>query len=188
MNIELLLEIVGQALGIIATVLTFVSYQVNSKRGIIIVLTAATVCVCLSYFMLGAIPGAVLNIVCIVRNIFFYFIKPNTRLYFAVSVLMTATMCTAGILSWENISSLLIVTALTVNTVFLAIGRPHWLRCSILFTSTLVLCYNIIVFSIGGMANEIVAISSSVVGIIRFGRSVAEKSDKRERESVSTSA
>ena len=64
--------------------------------------------------------------------------------------------------------SLLIIVALAANTVFLSFGNPQLLRKSILATSSLVLLYNIFVFSLGGIANEALAIGSSVVGIFRF--------------------
>ena len=76
-----------------------------------------------------------------------------------------------GVLSWQGPISLLIIIALAVNTVFLSFGNPQLLRYSILFTSTAILIYNVYVFTIGGIANEAVAIISSVVGIIRFKKS-----------------
>ena len=57
---------------------------------------------------------------------------------------------------------------LAINTVFMALGVPQWLRKSILLTSMLILIYNILEFSVGGMINEVLAISSVVVGIVRF--------------------
>ena len=77
-------------------------------------------------------------------------------------------MCILGATSWQGIHSLLIIAGLAINAVFVALGVPQWLRKSILLTSTLVLIYNIIEFSVGGIANEVLAIASAVVGIVRF--------------------
>ena len=41
--------IIGQALGILATIITAISYQMNSKRSLLLVQTAATLCTCLAY-------------------------------------------------------------------------------------------------------------------------------------------
>ena len=66
-------EIIGQILGIIATIITFLSYQMNTKKTLLIAATAATLCTCLSYLFLGASSGFVLNVVCLIRNVAFIF-------------------------------------------------------------------------------------------------------------------
>ena len=61
-------EIIGQALGIIATIITFISYQANTKKSVLLILSSAIFCTTLSYFFLGATSGFALNIVCLIRN------------------------------------------------------------------------------------------------------------------------
>ena len=158
--------IFGQALGIIATVLSFLSYQVNTKRGVLAVQTAATACTCLGYCFLGASAGFALNIVCIARNLAFYFARGKVAFYSSLG--FAAIMCVLGALSWQGYASLLIIVALAVNTVFLSLGKPQLLRYSILFTSTAILIYNVFVFSIGGIVNEAVSVVSAFIGILRF--------------------
>ncbi len=82
--------------------------------------------------------------------------------------MLAAAIGALGALSWQGAESLLIIIALAVNTVFLSFGRPQLLRYSILFTSSAILIYNVLVFTVGGIANEAIAITSSVIGIIRF--------------------
>ena len=161
-------EIIGQVLGVIATLITFLSYQTNTKRSLIITQTAATTFNCISYLLLGATSGFVLNIVCIVRNVIYYFQKTRSRANLVCAFALAAIIGALGALSWQGPISLLIIIALAVNTVFLSFGNPQLLRSSILFTSTAILIYNVYVFTVGGIANEAVAIISSVVGIIRF--------------------
>jgi hypothetical protein len=50
----------------------------------------------------------------------------------------------------------------------MAFGSAQTLRYSVLCTSSLVLAYNIVVFTVGGVLNEGLAIASSLVGIVRF--------------------
>ena len=161
-------EIIGQIIGIIAPILTVISYQLNTKKSVLITLTGATVATCVSYFLLGATSGFVLNLAGLVRNACCFFVKEKTRGSYVVGGIFAVVMCVLGAFSWQGIHSLLIIAGLAINTVFLALGDPQWLRKSILLTSTLVLIYNIIEFSLGGMMNEALAIISSVVGIIRF--------------------
>lgn len=163
-------EIIGQALGIVATVITVISYQVNRKRALLAVQSAATLSTCLGYLFLGAISGFALNIVCLVRNGVFFALNRNQKgiLYRVFALLLSAAMVVLGVLSWQGPVSLLIIVALMLNTLFMAFGTPQVLRKSVCFTSALVLLYNVFVFSIGGIMNEGLAIASSVVGILRY--------------------
>lgn len=161
-------QLVGQVLGILATVITGISYQMNTKRSLLLVQTAATACTCLAYLFLGAASGFALNVVCIIRNIVFYFQKGSGKGHMLPAVALSAVMVVLGVLSWQGPVSLLIIVALAANTIFLSFGDPQLLRKSILGTSTLVLSYNLFVFSLGGIANEALAIVSSIVGIVRF--------------------
>ena len=160
--------IIGQVLGIAATIITGISYQMNSKRSLLLVQTIATLCTCLAYLFLGAASGFALNIVCIVRNVVFYFQKNTGKGPLLTASLLALCMVVIGAFSWQGPVSLLIIVALAANTVFLSFGDPQLLRKSILGTSTMVLLYNVFVFSLGGIANESLAIISSIVGIIRF--------------------
>ena len=170
-------QIIGQALGIIATIITFISYQVNTKRSLLIIQTTATLCTCLSFLFLGASTGFALNIVCIIRNVAFYFQKDKSTVHTVTAAVLSAAMIALGILSWQGPVSLLIMVALAANTLFMATGNPQLLRKSVIGTSGLILVYNAIVFSIGGMANEGISIVSSIIGIIRFRKEAASATE-----------
>ena len=167
--------VIGQVLGIIATIITFTSYQINSKRGLLITQTAATLFTCISYLFLGATSGFALNIICIVRNVIFYFVDSKSKWNYISASVLALCMVGLGALSWQGAISLLVIIALAVNTVIMSLGKPQLLRQSVLLTSSMILVYNIFVFSLGGIVNESVAIVSSAIGIVRF---VANK--KRE--------
>ena len=162
------MEISGQIIGIIATIITALSYQMNTKKSLLIVQTTATACTCLSYFLLGATSGFALNVVCLIRNGCFYFQKEGQKPIYISTAIICAVMAVLGIFSWQGPISLLIIVALIINTFFLSLGNPQKLRYSILFTSTMVIIYNIYVFTIGGLMNEAIAIISSIIGIVRF--------------------
>ena len=160
--------IIGQTLGILATLLTFLSYQVNTKNRLLIIQTTATALTCASYFFLDALSGLVLNIVCITRNVTFYFQDSGTIVNRICASVLSIIMVFLGALSWEAWYSILLILALATNTLFLSFGNPQLLRKSILVTSSMVLAYNCFVLSIGGIANESLAIISSIIGIILF--------------------
>ena len=165
MNYE---EILGQSLSILGVITTAISYQLNNRRTILAVHSAAILFICLGYYFLGATSGFTLNVVCFIRNIAYCFLKNNRKVNFAVTAFFALCMIVVGALSWQDYFSLFIIIALAINTSFMGLGTPQQLRKSILLTSSLVFAYNVIVFSIGGMLNELMAIASSIVGIIRF--------------------
>lgn len=163
-------EPIGQILGLLATAITVASYQANEKKKLLIIQSAATLATCLGYLFIGAGAGFALNIVCLVRNGAFYFIKKESKLYRAAAILLSVLMVGVGLLSWEGPISLLIIVALALNTLFMAFGTPQILRYSVLFTSSLLLIYNVYVFTVGGILNEGLSIVSSLIGIFRFAK------------------
>ena len=162
------MEILGQIIGILATVITALSYQMNTKKSLLLTQSLATALTCISYLFLGASAGFALNIVCLVRNGCFYYLKEGQTPIYISTVILAAAMVVLGAFSWQGPISLLMIIALAVNTVFLSLGKPQILRYSILLTSSMILIYNIYVFTIGGILNESIAIGSSLIGILRF--------------------
>ena len=73
-----------------------------------------------------------------------------------------------GSMSWQGPMSLLIIVALAVNTLFLYFPNIQNLRKSIIITSTMILIYNIYYSVWGGVVNEMIAISSAVIGLFRY--------------------
>lgn len=167
--------IIGQALGIISTIIGVCSFQVNTKRKLLFLQSVATICTCLSYLFLGAQTGFAMNIVCLARNGVFYFQKNGTKASYILTGVFMAAMAAIGVMSWQDPFSLLLIIALVANTFFMCLGNPQMLRYSILVTSTLVLIYNIHFFAIGGIAYESLAIVSSIIGIIRFRKEKTAK-------------
>lgn len=171
--------IIGQILGIVAPIITFVSYQVNSKKKLLILQTAATLSTCLSYMFLGADSGFALNIVCIIRNIAFFFQDSKSKMNMISAIILAAVMGGLGFLSWEGPISLLVIIALAANTIFMSFGDAQLLRKSVIGTSSMILIYNIFIENptIGGIINESVAIVASIIGIITLVKMKKEKKD-----------
>ena len=117
---------------------------------------------------MNALTGFALNIVCLLRNIVFYFQNEKSKFHIPTVIFLTALMIGIGALSWQGYISLIPILALAANTVFMSLGKPQVLRGSVLVTSSMIMVYNILVFSMGGIANEAIAIVSSVVGLVRF--------------------
>ncbi len=168
--------IIGQILGIVAPIVTFISYQVNSKNKLLLLQTVANVAICISYLLLGASSGFALNIVGTIRNMTFFFLNPKSRTNRICAVILALAMGGAGLLSWEGPISLVLMVALMANTIFMSFGDPQLLRKSVVGTSSLILLYNIFMAhpTIGGIMNESIAIVASVIGICIYRKKKGE--------------
>ncbi len=162
--------IIGQVLGVIVTILSFISYQFNNKKKLLFIQTVAIGVGCASYFFLSASSGLVLNFVCMARNITFYFQKEGTKVNRLSALLFSITIIILGIISWQAWFSILLMISLVVNTIAISLGKPQLLRQSILFSASLSIGYNCFVHSFGGVANELLTIISSIIGIIRHNK------------------
>ena len=158
--------------------ITAFSYQTNTKKSLLLVQSAATLLLTVSHFMLGASSGFALNAVCLVRNACYYFQKEGSTPIHIFTSIFAVIMTVLGVLSWQGPISLFMIIGLIINTVFLSLGDAQKLRYSILVTSPMVLIYNVYVFAIGGVLNEILAICSSVIGLMRFRKAKFSKTEK----------
>lgn len=77
-------------------------------------------------------------------------------------------MIVVGIFTYQNWISHLMMAAMALNTVSFSFTKPKLVRTTILISSPLLLVYNILTGSIGGVINELFTEISSVVGIIRY--------------------
>ena len=173
--------IMGQVLGVLATLLFFISYQIFDKKKLLIVQTFAAVSICVSFAFLGAISGFLLNIVCILRNIAYYFQKSGTKINYITTALVLLAMAVSCVFSWrvQGPVSVLMTVSLMINSVFLSFGKPQLLRKSVLVSSPLAIVYNILFWSFGGVMTESLIMSAAVIGIVRYNRA-----KKKEKEAV----
>jgi hypothetical protein len=160
--------IAGQIMGWVAAMLPFLSYQCKEHKKLIVIQTLSTLSICISYLLLSAWSGMLLNVVCIVRNFIIYRKDLKIFSYAFWPYALAALMGIMGAVSWQGPMSLLMIVALAVNTLFLYFPNVQNLRKSIVITSTMVLIYNASFAVWGGVFNELIAISSSIIGIYRY--------------------
>ena len=166
--------LIGQALGIVAVILGFITYQMRSQKALLVVNMITCAVFCAHYLLIGAISGFALNAVGFVRNIVF---TNRDKKLFASPVwpyVFGAVMLLAGILTWQDWRSVLMVCALVINSLALSLKNPQHIRFSLLITCPLVLIYDLLLHSYGGMVYEGMSIVSSVIGIVRFRKTGKE--------------
>ena len=164
---QVFLTSIGHILGFISVGLFFYSYQCTEKRKLMVIQTVATALSCVQYLLIGAFSGFALNIVCIIRNLAFYYCDKYKRTNIAIPVFFSLCMAAASVLSWEGIYTLLITMGLVVNTMCMGIFNAKDFRKTILISS-LILLYNIFALSYSGILSEAISLVSVVIGIIRY--------------------
>ena len=156
-----IIQIVAQTLGVVTVLLGFISYQVKSDRHLLIVHMLTCAVFSVHYFLLGAIPAAVLNGVGIIRDAVYYckdksFYKPKL-----FPILFAVIMLILGIYSSNGIHSVLVIAGLVINTVCLSFKNVQNVRKSVLITCPMVLIYDVIEHSYGGVVYESVIVNSN---------------------------
>jgi len=172
------IEIIGQIIGIFAVVALFSAYQMKNRKWLLLLQMLGVALIATQYFMINAISGAVLNAVCLVRTIFFYFtegkITNETLRKYVFPLSFSILVCVFAVLFWEGWYTWLMLVCLGVNSFCTGACMPQSFRFSLLFTCALAFAYNVIVFSIGGMINEVLSVISAIVGIIRYKNQLKE--------------
>ena len=149
---------IAQIIGIVAMILSVTSFQMKTRTQIIVMQCLTGVVFAIHYFMLpegSGLAGGVVNVVAIVRNIVFYLNdKPFFRSRLWV-VLFCVLMGGSAILSRPEPISVFMCVAMVFNTLAVSAQKPVDTRKRILISSPFALVYNIVVGSIGGIANEL---------------------------------
>lgn len=160
--------IVIQMIGIAAMLGSVLSFQCNKHKSIMILQIIATALFGIQYYLLGAFTGMALDAVGIVRDIVFYHKDKKWARSVWWTVLFAAAMVAVGIVTYQGYVSLLMIAAMALNTVSFSLTKPKLVRSTILISSPLLLVYNILTGSWGGVINEAFSEVSSIVGLLRY--------------------
>ncbi len=163
------MDIVGQILSIIGMVLTIASFQMKTRKQIILFQTAGSTFFLLSYLLLESWPAVYLNVVFLIRNIVFYFGKDKRwaqhKIWLAVLLCAVVVAGSIGFRSWLDI---LPIIGSVFGTVAMYMKNANMLRLLKLGDSPCWLIYNCTVPSTGGIICEVFNMISIVVGLIRY--------------------
>lgn len=176
------MEIVAQVFGILAFIVSVISFQMKTYRQILLVQTLCASLFVVHFLLLSgcgqadAVTGAVLNGVCAVRDVVLLFTekKRTPKLTTLLAVVFSVIILVIGILSWSSWVSLLFIVAMLFNTVAMSIPNPNTVRMFIMISSPFALTYDILTHSIGGSINEVVSFISALTAYLRCRRSAAK--------------
>lgn len=176
------INIVTQVVGIAAMLFSVFSFQMNKHKQIMIMQIIATALFGVQYFMLGAFTGMALDAVGVARGFVFYHRDKKWASHPVWIGVFSTAFIIACIITWQGPVSLLMTLAMVMNTVSFSFTKPKLVRSTILMSSPLLLIYNILTGSIGGIINEVCVEISSIIGLFRYDIKRKTKLQKRETE------
>jgi hypothetical protein len=197
-------EIVIQLIGFIAIAFNLIAVQFNTHGKIIAFKTFGSILFCLQYLLLGAYTGMVMDLIGSIRNIVFAnTVKKgkSTKTPIIVFSILTVVLGVLSIvLTWDVskikwtdnvkiatvlmvIVSIISIIAKLLTTVAYGIKNPHLIRMVNLPSCSLWIVYNFIVFSLAGIVNEIMSITSIIIAEIRFKKPKEKQSKNSKNES-----
>ena len=163
------LEMLGQIISILAMALTIVSFQMKTRKQIILMQTAGSALFLASYVLLSSWSAVYLNVIFLIRNVVFYFGKDKkwAKHWIWRPVLLCAVVA-AGAVGFQNWLDILPIIGSVFGTVAMYMRSENMLRLLKLGDSPCWLIYNCTVPSVGGIVCEVFNMISIVVGLIRF--------------------
>ncbi len=171
--------IMSQVFTILMYALLGITYQVKSRRKILILSIFSNAFQGIAYLLLNAKSGFIMCILAILRDIFMMVIsdkikdeKTSKRAYLSVIIIFYFAMIISAIFTYEGMLSMLSILATAIYTysiwqknekVYKALGTPVGI-CWI--------AYNIFVKSIFGVVFESIILICSIVGYVRSRKSI----------------
>ena len=166
--------IIAQSIGVAAMILTILSMQCRSNKNLFLCLEAGGLLFSVSFFMMGAWSGAVMNVFGLIRPELLRhekIAKSKYALLFLVLFLAACTLVVAQISDEKWYFILMVAVAQLVGTVVMWMRNGKTIRlCQLFIISPLWLAYDALIPtpSIGGILTEIINICSVCLALYRY--------------------
>jgi hypothetical protein len=165
----------AQILGFVAIGISLAIFQINKRRVMLAVQIASSLLFGIHLLLLGAVTGALMSFLGAIRGCVFVnnekkWAKSKYWLYLFLIIFWIV-----GILSWQNIYSLLPILGMTLGTIGYWIKNTSKMRLFSFTASSSWLIYAIVVKSYAGILGEILSFISIIIGIIRFDKKKLKK-------------
>ena len=123
---------------------------------------------CIQLFMVGAITGGCVDSISFVRTAIF---SQNDKKWASSPIwlgVFVVAMIVTGIFTWEDAWSILPIIGSVLSTIALWMKKSSHIRIISLFVGPCWLIYNLIHGAYTGALNELLAMTSIVIGIVRY--------------------
>ena len=172
------IELIAQIIGIFGMAANIASYQLKSKKAVLVLQLCGAILFSLNFILLGAITGAIMNSINILLSLVFIFKDKTNANHIAWTIGFIAAYATSYVLTFVlfgtdfNIKSALTEALPLVGTVTTVISYrmkgAKAIRRLGFIRSPAWLVYDALVLSIGGVLCEVFSLISITIGTIRL--------------------
>ena len=173
--------IASYVFGFLGILCTVIIYQQKSRKGLLFSKLTSDVVWFMHYFFLGAYSGAAIAAIGAVRELVFVNKdkKWGRHILWLPFFIIISIICT--VFTWKNIFCICTCIASILSVISFYIGVPKVSRIMSFPISGCMLTYDIANLSIAGIVNEIMSVTSSIVGYIRHDKKTSFIGDKNEK-------
>lgn len=171
-------DFIAQAVGILAMAFNIYSFQMKTSNRVILLQMFGGALFSVSFFMLGATVGGILNAVAAFRAIIY---MNEEKLHathigwliffeavFAASYVLTFTVFGKAFTPGNALLELLPVIGMTASTISFRLQNAKAIRLFGLISSPSWLIYNIINVAVGAIVCEVLSLFSIFIGLLRY--------------------
>lgn len=162
--------VTAQLIGIVGIILNMSIYQQKNRRNLLICKLLSDVASLANFLLLGAFSGAAVALIGCFRELtFLKYSKDSTKGKIMVGLFLILSLISAAI-TWKDITSILPAIASVISVIGFSQGNPKLSRILSFPISLCMGSYSVVVASYSGVANEILTVISSIIGIIRHDK------------------
>ena len=164
------MKIAGNILGLLAVAMFVLSYQMKSRRNIILLNASSRLLFIIQYLLLGAFEGALLDTIAFFVSLLCQkrdhkFIKNH----FALTVILSDVAIFAlGMITYKNIFSLLPILGVIFETLALWMKKERTIRIASLLGAPFWLVYNTLNYAYGSSIGNVITLISIGIAIVRY--------------------
>lgn len=164
--------LLSQLCVLVAVIFFSATYLTKNHNKILLFTSIAALFYGLEYLLLGSLTGFVLNLIAILRGVFFFLenrYKKNASIFSLIGIEVLILLL--GVLSWKSLAmSLIPIIANLLFTYAVWQKNNNVYRVISFMYSACWILFNIILLSVLGLVSEIVILIIEIVGCVKFYR------------------
>ncbi len=167
-EINIMLYAISQIVGILGLVCSLLSFQMKKRKRIMAFQMTASLLFSTQLFLLGAVTGGCLDLISFFRTIVF---SQNGKKWASSRWWLYAfivIMIFAGVFTWKNAWDILPIVGSVLSTIALWMKSEKRIRVISLGVGPCWLIYNLVKGAWSGAINEVLAMTSIVIGLLRY--------------------
>ena len=174
------MELPGQILSIVAMGVYILSFQAKKQNTIIFFQMLANALFAISFLMLGAMMGAILNLISAIRALLFIYkkqLKTDNNIWlvgfiavYIATYVLSITMFVENLTPITAILEFIPIIGMVATTLGYRAKTANGTRISGLVNEPAWLVYNVYYLSIGAILCNVFSFTSAIVGLVRFNK------------------